>query len=215
LYVKVRIKNQSSTKKVNYRTWRGPSFSLSRDFATATDNFGNVLKRIDFGFATKIVDAIEAESIYPNALVHDVLIFERPIEGTVTVEIELPQGNIGESGDPIKVQLAMGKEPEIPATDEQSGPKELIDRSMRQKQEEEKRVEEEQRRRAEEQERLAEEAEYRTWKTADGKYSVEANFIKFAAGILTLEKRDGSTVDVKLDILSPDDQDFVRRRGNR
>lgn len=55
-------------------------------------------------------------------------------------------------------------------------------------------------------------ANWRTWTTADGKYKVEAKFVKFAAGTVTLEKKDRTTVDVKLDVLSEGDQDFVRGR---
>jgi hypothetical protein len=55
-------------------------------------------------------------------------------------------------------------------------------------------------------------AKWRTWRTADGKHKVEAKFVKFVAGTLTLEKKDGTTVDVKMDILCPEDQEFVRQR---
>jgi hypothetical protein len=90
---------------------------------------------------------------------------------------------------------------------------------LRQKRDEERRVEEEQQQAKaqaeEEQRRIEEEAKWRTWTTADGKFSVEAKFVKFAAGLLTLEKRDGKTVEVKLVILSDEDQDFVRQRGRK
>jgi len=55
-------------------------------------------------------------------------------------------------------------------------------------------------------------AKWRTWTTADGKYRLEAKFLKYASGTLTLEKREGTTVDLKLDVLCTDDQDFVRKR---
>ncbi len=55
-------------------------------------------------------------------------------------------------------------------------------------------------------------AKWRTWATADGKYKVEAKFVTFVAGSLTLEKRDGTTVDAKLDILCPEDRNFVTQR---
>jgi len=55
-------------------------------------------------------------------------------------------------------------------------------------------------------------AKWRTWQTADGKFKVEAKFVKCAFGTLTLEKKDSTTVDVNLDILCPDDQEFVKRR---
>lgn len=55
-------------------------------------------------------------------------------------------------------------------------------------------------------------AKWRIWTTADGKFKVEAKFVKRISGIVTLEKKDGSTVDVKLNILCLDDQDFVKQR---
>jgi hypothetical protein len=56
-------------------------------------------------------------------------------------------------------------------------------------------------------------AKYRTWTSSDGKYNVEAKFIKLAGGgFLTLEMKDGTTVDVKMESLSPGDRDFVRLR---
>ncbi|HUT91490.1 MAG TPA: SHD1 domain-containing protein [Thermoguttaceae bacterium] len=56
------------------------------------------------------------------------------------------------------------------------------------------------------------ETEWRTWTTADGRFKTEAKFVKFAMGTLTLEKKDGSTIEVKLDILCSEDQEFVRQR---
>jgi hypothetical protein len=82
--VKIRLINQSDTKKQSYTTWRGKMFSLERDFATATDNFDNVLKRIDFGFGTDIVGAVdESESIYPGKSLEDILVFEVPVAAVV------------------------------------------------------------------------------------------------------------------------------------
>lgn len=52
-------------------------------------------------------------------------------------------------------------------------------------------------------------AKWRTWTTADGKHKVEAEFVKLILGTLTLEKKDGTTVDVKLDILCPEDKEYL------
>jgi len=60
---------------------------------------------------------------------------------------------------------------------------------------------------------ILEAARWRTWTTADGRHKVEAKFVTLIGGTLTLEKRDGTTVDVKLSILCPEDQSFVKRRG--
>jgi len=55
-------------------------------------------------------------------------------------------------------------------------------------------------------------AKWRTWTTADGRYKAEAKFVTFVAGTVTLEKKDGNTVDVKLDILCSEDRDFVTQQ---
>jgi hypothetical protein len=55
-------------------------------------------------------------------------------------------------------------------------------------------------------------AKWRTWTAADGKHRTEAKFLKVANGVLTLEKKDGKTVEVRLEQLSSEDQDFVRQR---
>jgi hypothetical protein len=55
-------------------------------------------------------------------------------------------------------------------------------------------------------------ATWRTWTTRDGKYRVEAKFLKHASGTVTLGKKDGTTVDVKLELLCADDQDFVTQQ---
>ena len=61
-------------------------------------------------------------------------------------------------------------------------------------------------------ESAAEAARWRTWTSADGKYSVYAKFVKSAMGTMTLEKEDGSTAEVQLDRLCKEDQEFVRKR---
>jgi len=58
-------------------------------------------------------------------------------------------------------------------------------------------------------------AKWRTWTTASGKYQVEAKFLWCASDVVALEKKDGTTVKVKLDQLSHTDQAFVKDRGWR
>jgi hypothetical protein len=55
-------------------------------------------------------------------------------------------------------------------------------------------------------------AKWRTWTSANGKHKMEAKFRKFVAGTLTLEKKDGTTGEVKLDSLCAEDQEFVRKQ---
>ncbi|MHC4401356.1 MAG: SHD1 domain-containing protein [Planctomycetota bacterium] len=64
---------------------------------------------------------------------------------------------------------------------------------------------------------------WRTWTSADGKYSVEAKFVHCIgrplsstdhriSRTLTLVMRDGTRVEVQLDVLCSEDQDYVKKR---
>ncbi len=50
---------------------------------------------------------------------------------------------------------------------------------------------------------------WRTWTTADGRFRVHAKFVRSSSDTVTLEKQDGTTVDVRLEILCAEDRDFV------
>jgi len=54
------------------------------------------------------------------------------------------------------------------------------------------------------------EASFRTWTDATGQFSVEARYVKRAMDTVTLERRDGTTIDVPFAKLSTTDQSFVR-----
>ena len=60
---------------------------------------------------------------------------------------------------------------------------------------------------------VIEAAKWRTWTTADGKYEVDAKFGSVAGGRMRLTKRDGSTIEVDLDLLCEDDRQWVRGKG--
>jgi hypothetical protein len=105
LAVYLQVTNTSPTKKVNYQTWRGKQISFERDSATLTDNFDNVLKRINFGFGTEVEGAVEStESIYPGKELDDILVFEAPIDATEYLRLELPAKNFGGTGN-IRLQI--------------------------------------------------------------------------------------------------------------
>jgi hypothetical protein len=92
------VLNDSPTKKVEYKTWRGNSW-IERDFGILTDNFDNSYKRVTFGFTTEIAGGVRtSESIYPGSQVEDLLVFEVPIEAAEMLFLDLPASNIGESG---------------------------------------------------------------------------------------------------------------------
>ena len=55
-------------------------------------------------------------------------------------------------------------------------------------------------------------AKWRTWTSANGQFQMEGKFVRYAAGKMTLEKKDGTTLEVQLDQLCPEDQEFVKKR---
>jgi len=98
LAIELKLTNRSRTKKVEYSTWMGRDFTLSRDSATLGDNFGNRYKRIDFGFGATVVGRTDADSIYPGKTLVDVLVFELPIDSVEHLNLELPAKNFGGTG---------------------------------------------------------------------------------------------------------------------
>ena len=54
------------------------------------------------------------------------------------------------------------------------------------------------------------EASFRTWTSADGKFTVEARFVEFKDGKVCLEKRDESLIEVSPVVLSRSDRDHYR-----
>lgn len=98
LSIVVEIGNTIDTAKLEYRTWMGNSIGRG-DVARLSDNFGNVYKRVDFGFGTEVVGAVKrSESIYPAATISDVLVFEKPIDRVEFLNLELPGEAVGENG---------------------------------------------------------------------------------------------------------------------
>jgi hypothetical protein len=99
------VSNLRKTKKIDFTTWRGKDFSVSRDYATVTDDNGNEYKRMDFGFkAIKKYGFQGAQnyeneaSIYPQESFEDLLVFEKPVENRKWLHLELPASNFGGTG---------------------------------------------------------------------------------------------------------------------
>lgn len=51
--------------------------------------------------------------------------------------------------------------------------------------------------------------ELRTWTTSDGKFTIEARFVRYGSSIVTLHKMNGKTIDVPIEKLSKEDQDYT------
>lgn len=105
LAIEVEIRNTSRTSKVQYRTFMGPDISFTRDYATLRDNFDNIYKRIDFGFASRPARSTESESIYPGKAITDVLVFEPPVYTVEYLNLELPAQNFGGTGM-LRIRIA-------------------------------------------------------------------------------------------------------------
>ncbi|HMO85935.1 MAG TPA: SHD1 domain-containing protein, partial [Lacipirellulaceae bacterium] len=52
-------------------------------------------------------------------------------------------------------------------------------------------------------------AGFRTWTSANGKFSADAKLVSFANGIVTIENRDGKQIKVAQDKLSGADREFI------
>jgi len=58
----------------------------------------------------------------------------------------------------------------------------------------------------------AETAKWRTWTSAYGVHTIDAKFVKLAGGMVSLEKRDGTIIEVPKEKLSEDDIDWITHR---
>jgi hypothetical protein len=65
----------------------------------------------------------------------------------------------------------------------------------------------------EKQREQAEKARTRTWTSGDGRFSVDAKFVKSNPTTVTLEKSDGSIVHVPLERLCDEDREFIKKGG--
>lgn len=54
----------------------------------------------------------------------------------------------------------------------------------------------------------------RTWKSTNGKYSVEADFVGFKDGEVSLRKESGDLIQVPMSRLCPEDQDYVKSQAS-
>lgn len=92
------VSNSSQDRKLDFASWMGSDFAISRDYASVRDNHNNIYKRIDFGFSTRAEGQIDRESLYPGKSVRDVLVFEPPIRNVEYLRLELPAKNFGGDG---------------------------------------------------------------------------------------------------------------------
>jgi len=100
------IENLSTTKKVDFQTWRGLALGNS---AALTDNNSNNYARIDITpskFDGTSFD--DSASIYPEKEQLEEIVFEAPVEKIEWLHLELPAENIGGSGM-LRFEIPMQK----------------------------------------------------------------------------------------------------------
>ncbi len=93
------VANLSSTKKMDFQTWRGGKFSVGSGTASLKDNHENNYKRINIVPASANGDPSPDDvSIYPQKEQHDLVVFESPVENIEWLHLELPASNFGGDG---------------------------------------------------------------------------------------------------------------------
>ncbi len=99
LAIYIKIKNKSTTKKINYESWGGQDRLIEKHRPFLEDNFGNKYRGVSFGFGTKVVGQIKDVSIHPDQVIDDLLVFETPLANVQYLRLTLPASAFGGNGD--------------------------------------------------------------------------------------------------------------------
>lgn len=103
--IELLLQNTSDKKKADYRSWN-PLFSIGGDVAYLVDDVGNHYKRMDFSIYKAVGQVDTGASIYPGKELSELLIFEVPADSAKSLELNLPNGNLGGDGESvIKIQI--------------------------------------------------------------------------------------------------------------
>jgi hypothetical protein len=98
LMIALRIENTSDKKRSEYNTWV-PDLEAAKSVAKLTDDRGNELKRVTFGFGNNVVERTVLDTLTPGKVIGDLLVFEAPAAGANSFHLELPGGNCGVKGE--------------------------------------------------------------------------------------------------------------------
>lgn len=110
LIVKIRVRNLSKTRIVDYKTWSPTSAtsSLDTNSGTLSDTFGNNYKALVRNTDRWVDGQVPAKELQPGDEVGDVLVFSRPVRNVEKLRLRLPMSRIGKSGDVlIEIPAAM------------------------------------------------------------------------------------------------------------
>jgi hypothetical protein len=97
LMIALRIENVSDKKQSGYNTWV-PDLEAAKTVARLTDDRGNELKRITFGFGNNVAGRTVLDTLTPGKVIGDLLVFEAPAAGAHSFRLELPGANCGVKG---------------------------------------------------------------------------------------------------------------------
>jgi hypothetical protein len=98
LSIVLEVSNLDPNRKLDYKTFAGDRFTLERDNATLSDNFGNHYRGAAFGFSDLPEFRTEEASIYPGQMIKDQIIFEATIGTATHLDLEIPALNVGQAG---------------------------------------------------------------------------------------------------------------------
>ena len=104
LMVKLRLRNSSNTKKIDYHGWQPDFVGLLGEPASLADDKGNDYKRITFGIDKVAGRISRGESIYPGKEITDVLVFEEPVATCKYLILSLPSAALKADKD-AKVRI--------------------------------------------------------------------------------------------------------------
>jgi len=98
LMIALRIENVSDTKQSPYNTWV-PDLEAAKTVARLTDDRGNELKRVTFGFGNNVRGRTVLDTLTPGKVIGDLLVFEAPAAGAKSFHLVLPGANCGVKGE--------------------------------------------------------------------------------------------------------------------
>jgi hypothetical protein len=98
LMIALRIENVSDQKQSGYNTWV-PDLDAAKTVAKLTDDRGNELKRVTFGFGNNVPGRTVLDTLTPGKAIGDLLVFEAPPANAKTLKLVLPGANCGVKGN--------------------------------------------------------------------------------------------------------------------
>jgi len=98
LMIAVRIENGSDKKQSGYNTWV-PDLDAAKTVAMLTNDLGNELKRITFGFGNNVQGRTVLDTLTPGKAIGDLLVFEAPAANVRALKLVLPGANCGVKGN--------------------------------------------------------------------------------------------------------------------